>query len=220
MTHWLSKVVSLFEADTADLRRLAELAGGNPQTFYRGISLKEVDTNGQNLEGMEFADNPPTLSDALLWFGDNQLAIGLHAIKEIKKIKTQEERLAVLLRLILENRNVASEIVEFYADDKGKFATLVIRDLIDVLQSESRQLDLFGNRKILVSDTELAHIVFSRFRRGMQMNRVLLLYNMAKHLHHFPEINSYLKSRYQRSWSMYFKPYEKEIMKLLYGKEL
>lgn len=46
----------LLEADTGDLRRLAELAGGNPATFYIGTSLKGVDVRGQDLRGMILPD--------------------------------------------------------------------------------------------------------------------------------------------------------------------
>jgi hypothetical protein len=39
MKHWLQTVITLLEADTADLRELARIAGGNPKIFYRGINL-------------------------------------------------------------------------------------------------------------------------------------------------------------------------------------
>ncbi|QDH72088.1 hypothetical protein [Brevundimonas sp. M20] len=42
----------LLEAETGDLRALAELAGGDPATFYIGTSLKGVDVRGQDLRGM------------------------------------------------------------------------------------------------------------------------------------------------------------------------
>jgi hypothetical protein len=56
LPHWLSKVVDLLQVETADLRELATLAGGNPKTFYRGARLNGVDLTGQDLSGMEFTD--------------------------------------------------------------------------------------------------------------------------------------------------------------------
>lgn len=41
-------------ADTADLRELARLAGGNPRNFYVGTSLDGGDISGQDLRGMRF----------------------------------------------------------------------------------------------------------------------------------------------------------------------
>jgi hypothetical protein len=58
MPHQFEKVLAILKAETADLRELAHLAGGDPRTFYRGISLSDVDTIGQNIEGMDFSDEP------------------------------------------------------------------------------------------------------------------------------------------------------------------
>jgi tetratricopeptide (TPR) repeat protein len=55
--HWLGKVRLILEADTADLRELALLAGANPKTFYVGARLKGVDVRGQDLRGMKFSED-------------------------------------------------------------------------------------------------------------------------------------------------------------------
>lgn len=66
MPHWLKKIATLLQAETADLRELARIAGANPKTFYRGIKLEDLDVSGQNLDGMGFSTNLPILdlSDA------------------------------------------------------------------------------------------------------------------------------------------------------------
>jgi hypothetical protein len=56
VSHWLSKVIELLQVETADLRELARLAGGNPKTFYRGARLDGVDLRGQDLRGMQFTE--------------------------------------------------------------------------------------------------------------------------------------------------------------------
>ena len=54
--HWLDKVIEILNSDSTDLRELAEMAGGNPKTFYRGVDLSGVDLRGQDLSGMEFTN--------------------------------------------------------------------------------------------------------------------------------------------------------------------
>lgn len=45
-------VARILQAETGDLRVLAELAGGDPRTFYIGTSLSGADVRGQDLRGM------------------------------------------------------------------------------------------------------------------------------------------------------------------------
>ena len=55
MTHWLDTVVVLLTSETANLRELALLAGGDPRTFYLGVDTQRIDFFGQNIEGMSFS---------------------------------------------------------------------------------------------------------------------------------------------------------------------
>ncbi len=54
MAHWLDKIVEIMEAETADLRDLARIAGYDPADFYRGTVMDGADLRGQDLTGMEF----------------------------------------------------------------------------------------------------------------------------------------------------------------------
>jgi signal transduction histidine kinase len=56
MKHWLETVVVLLTAETADLRKLALIAGGDPRTFYVGVRSDRIDFSGQDVSGMEFDD--------------------------------------------------------------------------------------------------------------------------------------------------------------------
>jgi len=57
MPHWMDKVVVLLTTNTADLRKLALMAGGNPRTFYRGIKLEDLEIARQDdIWGMEFGE--------------------------------------------------------------------------------------------------------------------------------------------------------------------
>jgi signal transduction histidine kinase len=55
VTHWLETVVTLLTANTADLRELALIAGGDPATFYLGVDVSKIDFSGQDIRGMEFS---------------------------------------------------------------------------------------------------------------------------------------------------------------------
>ncbi len=52
--HWLSGLDAVFQADTGDLRKLAEIAGEDPATMYIGTCMDGADLRGQDLRGMRF----------------------------------------------------------------------------------------------------------------------------------------------------------------------
>jgi len=54
MPHWLEVVVTLLQSNTTDLRKLAILAGGNPETFYIGTDLEGLDLDDQDFTNMDF----------------------------------------------------------------------------------------------------------------------------------------------------------------------
>jgi hypothetical protein len=62
-SHWLDIIVTLLESESADLRHLAELAGGDPATFYIGADLSGVDLRGQDLRGMKFNGLESAITD-------------------------------------------------------------------------------------------------------------------------------------------------------------
>jgi 5-methylcytosine-specific restriction protein A len=73
-SHWLDKVLAIFQSDLMDLRELAKLAGANPEHFYRGVDFTNVDLRGQDLRGLDFTGSdlrrakidPSTLLDKKL----------------------------------------------------------------------------------------------------------------------------------------------------------
>jgi len=56
---FMIRLARILEADTIDLRRLAEIGGGDPASFYVGTNLDGVDVRGQNLEGMKLTGLTP-----------------------------------------------------------------------------------------------------------------------------------------------------------------
>jgi hypothetical protein len=181
MAHWLEKVIALLKAETADLRELAYLAGGDPKVFYKGIDLHQLDTEGQNLEGMEFS---PTASGSTADFPSlgpvGEIAFG------IKRAKRQEERVAMILAELLKDRNRGREIISQYTKDKAAGANGAIEVLSDILRDEESGKEW--------SNLRIARKVSGVFRRS-EDKRPILTYYLAKYLHTYPEICSWLKEK-------------------------
>ena len=124
MIHWLQKIITILETETADLRELARIAGGNPKTFYRGINLEDLDVKDQNLEGMEFSthltgDEIRSTQLDFDIFSQANASSAKQLAHEIRGTKRQEERSALLLAHFLKNRSRGTQIIDSYAYDKA-----------------------------------------------------------------------------------------------------
>jgi hypothetical protein len=225
MPHWLDKVIVLLQANTADLRELARIAGGDPKTFYRGIHLDELDTAGQDLTGMEFnqsiEENSTSLKPRTLNIVDVQSNVvsATEAIRQIRQTSRQEERMALLVRLILINPYDGARLLSLYSNDKAKYANSALMQLEIEIRKVELTKTLIETRRQLVPES-LVRIVDRPFSRGMPVNRTLLLYYMAKHLAVYPDVNKFLQTRLDRSSSIFLVPLRKEIQEFLnYGKK-
>lgn len=222
MSHWLEKVIALLEAETSDLRELARLAGGNPKTFYRGVDLNNLDTTGQDLEGMEFSEpfGPATSAvrkQKLIYNTVGDLARPVEVVQKVLRVRKQEERMAILLDLLLRNPADAPFLLTLYSKDKAKYANRVLKQLEIEVRASASVGDMFGAvpNYSRLSALQLARIVNRPFSRGMPNNRAFLLYFMAKHLARYPDINKYLRTKLERSPSIFLDPMRGEIRKLL-----
>jgi hypothetical protein len=232
MPHWLDKVIDLLKADTNDLRELARIAGGDPAIFYKGIELQDLEWEDQNIEEMEFSSSDSFL-DSLM--DGSQINIGVNEniiiqtdelTKLIKNFKRQEERISLVLRLILEHRHAAIAILEQYGLDQAKYATLAIAELLQALRMDAHQKSLFEEESSQISflndppyrrlaDDELAKIVQRTFNNIPPSNRSALLFNMAKHLSDFPEVNQFLRSIIEKSRSVFVTVEREQLLQLL-----
>ncbi|WP_199084651.1 hypothetical protein [Bosea sp. ASV33] len=52
--HWLDGIAEIADADTGDLRKLAQVAGEDPATLFIGTVMDGADLRGQDLRGMLF----------------------------------------------------------------------------------------------------------------------------------------------------------------------
>ena len=218
MTHWLDKLLDIFSADSAELRSLAIVAGGDPETFYIGTDMRGADLRGQDLRGMKFThlDLASVLIDqdtklegladelALL---DNvdELRANFEFVK-IRKMKRQEERLAVILKIFLDRPELRNFIKNNYRD-KAKFT----RDAIDKLLDWTDKEDLFGEKyEELDFGSFLEHVINNSF----PLNRGFLLLYLAKYFGYDPLVIRVIRKRLRNNFTMsqHIKPIE-DILK-------
>jgi hypothetical protein len=200
MTHWLEKVVLLFKAPTSDLRALAELVGEDPKTFYRGIDLDGLEVEGQDLTGMEFGDIE---ADGVA--NDNNPPDPYKIAVSISRISRQEERVSVILDLILRDRRRGFEILNKYQGDRAKFASYAIEEIRSSFSDESST-----NDQIIA-----ASLVARFFSYTYPMNRGRLLFFLATHLAKYPVVNAAISRCLSRTASMFVEEYRSKIRALL-----
>ncbi|MBN8956801.1 MAG: hypothetical protein J0H17_09510 [Rhizobiales bacterium] len=216
-------MLELLQAETQDLRTLALIAGGDPQIFYKGVRPQDLELHGQNVDEMEFSSDGEDLVEALLNgsvinIGDDEnIFVDLEVlIFVIKKAKRQEERLALLLKLILDNRTLGLRIVSLYGDDKAKYANVVLAELRRAFEGAERQASFFGaHHGVPIADEHLVQIIQRPFSRGMPGNRSALLYYMTLHLSKHKKINEYLRSKLNKSESIFIDPNRKQMEEFL-----
>lgn len=221
MAHWLEKTLTLLLAPTSDLRELARIAGADPKTFYRGIRLADLDVYGQDVTGMEFAEGLIEEDDRkrdhfkLVVDENNNKISAIEAANNTQKnFKRQEERMAILLDLILRNPDDALLLINLYSQDKAKYANRVLKEIEREIRAKEKTLfeDEKGRR---LNAVQLARIVNRPFSRGMPNNRGALLFYMAKHLAKYPDINQYLRQKLKNSWSVFIAPNREQIQYFL-----
>lgn len=191
MPHWLDKVIVLLEAETADLRELARIAGANPETFYRGIDLHDLELSGQNIEGMEFS-SPPHRQNITGYQLDLDIYLpdDIHrpenAAARIKSASRQEQRAAMLLGEFLRDRSRALQIIEKYTNDKARLTNSVLNVLREVWMKEVE-----GKK---FTDLQIARKVSGCFSKA-EDKRAILAYYLAKHLPLTSEIKEWLREK-------------------------
>jgi hypothetical protein len=222
MSHWLDKTITLLQADTFDLRELARIAGADPKTFYRGIRLADLDVSGQNVEDMEFADRRfedkknKDAQSRLISYTDNKSISVIEAARELHRVGRQEERVAILLDLILRNPDDALLLINLYSKDRAKYANRVLKQIETEVRSNRQGDTLFQEEKgRRLNAIQLARIINRPFSRGMPNNRAALLYYMAKHLARYPDINKYLREKITDTRSIFIVPLRSEIIGFL-----
>ena len=185
----MDKVIDLLCADTADLRELAIMAGANPKTFYHGINPGDLDLTGQDLEGIEFTN------------------VTSKRIDKIRKAKAKEERLAMLLDSIIQNRSNGVKIIDGYESDKSKYGNAALQELRNAVIREAASEKIDNIALVRALRRPLAH--------QLADSRANLIYYLAKHLAKYPDIKSYLRKSWARSSSPEYDRFRSQIDKFL-----
>jgi hypothetical protein len=181
MRHWLEKVVVLLQAETADLRQLAVLAGGDPRTFYRGVKAGTLDISNQDIHGMQFSES-----------ADRYLV-------KIKKAVHGEERVAMVLAYLMHDRDDGLNVLSSYREDRSHTVMRAIALLNEEIDTEASG---FGLHPTLSQERECIALIRSVLRfysKTMRESRHNIFYYIVKLLSDYPEANEYLRRRYVKS---------------------
>lgn len=188
MGHWLETVVKLLQADTSDLRELCRIAGGDLSNFYRGMDLRGLDLSDEDLKLFQIG----SVSSAII---------------RIKKAVRQEERIAILLDEILQNRNVGVGALAQYSGERARFAN----NVVNLLRSRfsSKEDDATNDAFVVAS------LIKRLYTDVYPYNRGALLYFLAKHLGKYSIVNSAIKQCLNRSASMFVTRVRQQVNQFL-----
>jgi hypothetical protein len=204
MAHWLETVVKLLLASTNDLRELARIAGADPKTFYIGIDPRTLDTTDQDISDMEFSRSEEIASSFQTFTIETRQVIA----KKIRKTARQEERIAMILDMIVQDRPYGLAILEEYKSDRAKFATYAL----DQIRT------LFTDMHVDTKDEYVvAGLIPRLFSYTYPLNRGRLLYFLARYLAKYPQINQAIARCLNRTASMFVEEYRSRINQLLSG---
>ncbi|WP_149740940.1 hypothetical protein [Rhizobium sp. NFACC06-2] len=203
----MNKILELFDSESGDLRRLAELAGSDPTHFYYGTDISGADIRGQDLRGMTFLnldlskiiyDKETKIDgynfDGISVFPRDELELidkitDLQIKKEIAlihRMKRQEERLVAIIKLYINNHGFENLIDELYFE-KGKYAFGVVREFRAVYDA-----DLFGEN---IKKRKLLKFIDGFINKSFPQNRGYVVLYLAKYFGGDPEISELIRRR-------------------------
>ncbi|HXC57033.1 MAG TPA: hypothetical protein VNU97_17165 [Rhizomicrobium sp.] len=230
--HWLDKVLVILESETADLRELAKLVGGEPEIFYLGTRLSGVDLRGQDLRGMKFTDlraedvriDEKTQLDPEIELSlrrsestapeqsgdltpdiesDRTREFVLRRVRRIKLENRQETRLALLLRDLLSMRIEGYRVLKEYGADRAEFTNGAIEMLRRLPVSPEQEREVRTSIVCNVMDYSIGYIY--------GMRKGILLQEFAKYLSEFDAPRALLREKIDRTRSLYVQPLRERI---------
>jgi len=227
VSHWLDGTIELINAKTSDLRELAQIVGGDPQSFYVGTGLDGVDICGQDLRGMQFT----SLSSAAVKYDASTLLDAKHStelnknpnatfviynrllgtepppdirVEAGKRIRDSLNERGVinqavnLLAVLLEDRQVGILMLENYPRGRGVTIDEALYFMTRaVTERKEERLNLEEGRLNLA----VAQAVDALLRGAYMYVRPHLLVAMARRLGKFPVVREVLISAVRRSYS-------------------
>lgn len=205
MTHWLDRVVLILTSETADLRALAKIAGADPRTFYRGIRREDLELDGQNIEGMEFAGENATerpadevkTSERFTPADEVQFVAGIHAASP------KEERVARLVEALL----LFPEDFEKILDACPHFSMFEARAVTSLRTCIRSSRKLSRDRY----DAAIARAMSALFNYAINDARGKFMLALASHCGSTRAIRELIEAKLDKTYSYRLLAYEKQI---------
>ncbi len=215
--HWLDKLLDIFDAETVDLRKLAEISGGDPRYFYIGTNLSGADISGQDLRGMILPNldlskvkyDQDTKLDAASEVDFLEEITQLEIRKKVIVISTfgrQEERLISFIKLYIDNSGY-EKFIDGLISEKSEFSA---RSIVEFRSIYSK--GFFGEQ---FHGRDYYNFVDSMINRSFPQNRGYLILYLAKYFGSDRGIVSMLKKRLVPNATM--SPFLEEVNELLAG---
>ncbi len=127
------------------------------------------------------------------------------ALSHIRNSRKQEERISIILRELLNDRQAGTLILERYQSDRAGFATSVLRKLRNTLDRND-----FQN-----FEAQIANLLVRLFIDMYPMRQGDLLLQLSRYLSGYRLIRSVILARLSRSNSVFLEPYRADINKFL-----
>lgn len=213
--HWLDKILDIFDAETVDLRKLAEISGGDPRYFYIGTNIVGADISGQDLRGMILPNldlskviyDQNTKLDQLTEADFLEEITRLEIRKKlilISKLRRQEERLVSFIKLYLDNSGYENFIDDLILE-KSEFSARFISDFRKIYSK-----GFFGEQ---FHGKDYYGFIDSMINKSFPQNRGYLILYLAKYFGNDRGIVSLLKKRLVPNATM--TPFLEEVNELL-----
>jgi len=231
MSHWLTKVIELIQADTADLRQLARLAGGDPETFYVGTNLDGADIRGQDLRGMKFTG----LENADVKQDENTLVDSASPVESIAESAQliaiygrQEDRLAILMDRLLSSPGEALNLLTTYRP-RAKLEQMIVAELTASLSRRPHTTEGWQSilPDFLVRENEkqavigaIANAIDFALRNTFPTHRGTQLLSFAQHLSKYELVRTILKRRLAETRSVYVEQHRANVQELIQRAEI
>jgi hypothetical protein len=133
-------------------------------------------------------------------------------LRRVERTARQEERIPILLKALLEERQAALTVLDLYRD-RSHLANSIISELRHKLALASRNRDK--------SDEEIiAELIPRIFTHNHPASRGSSLYSLARQLAAWPKINRAIRNSTDRTRSTYVDPYRTRIGQVLDGKSI
>lgn len=186
------------------------LAALDPSDFARTSALElttEIQTeyeqslsDAANLEGIKETYDPSTIPS-------DQTRAVQDLVRRVVYTGRQEERIAILLDAIIQNRGIGISALLQYGSDRAMFANKALASIRKAVIGH----DTSNSKDELI----VASLVPRFFTDSFPMNRGELLYYLARHLAKYPLVNDAIRRRLRSSHSYWVNYFRSEVERIL-----